>query len=183
MSKWLVTSFEPFAGREANISGAVAAHLKDLSGPEVEFGRLPVSYRRAYPKLKELLESSSYSGAVLLGEAVGSEGLRLERYAHNWIHSATQDNDGQVISDAAVEPAGPLCLQSSAPIMKVLPDHPQVRVSLSAGSFVCNQVYYQCLWDYGATLSCLFVHVTDALKVAEQAELVGSILRQLTLSE
>lgn len=183
MKKVLVTSFEPFAGRGVNVSADVAKDLREkLMGLTVEFGTLPVTYGGAFPALKRLVDQSQPRLLILLGEAVGSPGLRLERYAHNFCFSSTPDNDGVIKRGEKVEVAGPECLVTTLPLPELLTDA-KMNISFSAGGFVCNLIYYQALLNFSPKIECLFIHVTDRLTVPEQAEMIAQLLRNLTLSD
>ena len=97
--------------------------------------------------------------------------------------AAGRTTRGVIHWDQPLEPGGEACLVTSAPLMKLLPEAEGVEVSLTAGSYVCNQVYYQALRDYSKELACLFIHVTDQQTVEDQATWVRSVLLKLTLSE
>ncbi len=177
----LVSFFEPFAGRTENISGQVA---KELERDKVLLTPLPVVFGEAFEVLEAQLKTLKPSAVVMLGEALGSPRMRLERCAHNWMHSKLADNKGQKMWNQSIDPQGQECLLTSAPLLKLLsPGVDGVHISLSAGSYVCNQLYYQILQRYAETMPCIFIHVTDKQSVEDQADWIRSLLPKLTLSE
>jgi pyroglutamyl-peptidase len=83
---------------------------------------------------------------LALGLAGGRAGLSLERIAVNLIDARIPDNLGLQPIDVAVKQDGPPAYFSSLPIKAMLQallaaDVP-ASLSLSAGTFVCNQVFY-----------------------------------------
>lgn len=148
MTRVLLTAFEPFDGREANASQQVADSLiaRGVPGAELRSVVLPVSFRSAPERLAEALDDGP-EVVVALGEAAGSTKLRFERVAINLIDARIPDNDGAQPIDAPVRVGGDGALFSSLPVKAMcrgaraagMPS----QVSHSAGTFVCNALFYR----------------------------------------
>jgi pyroglutamyl-peptidase len=149
----LVTAFEPFDGRAANRSqrwleafldrarDAGLAHRADLSA-----ALLPVDYVRLPRALGRLWRSERPDAWILLGESGAGDALRVERVAVNLLDAAIADNAGRVRRDAAVVRGGPAAYFATVDARRVATtlekDGARAIVSLSAGSFCCNQAFY-----------------------------------------
>jgi pyroglutamyl-peptidase len=162
-AKILLTGFEPFGGETENAS-MVAVNGVDLDG--VSTAILPVVFGDAYLRVKELLSERPQVGWVVsVGQARGRSRVGLEKVAVNYRHSPTMaDNRGQLYRDAQVVPGGPAAYMGpeflSGLVEQLRGDQWPVELSLSAGSFVCNDLFYL-LQHHQRELGVpsLFVHV------------------------
>ena len=144
----LVTGFEPFAGESVNPSAEIARSLdgESIAGHRLVGAILPVSFADAPITLADLLERFRPALVIALGQAGGRREISLERIAVNLIDARIADNAGLQPIDQAVLEDGPGAYFTSLPVkamcaaMRAL-DVP-AALSLSAGSFVCNQVFY-----------------------------------------
>lgn len=144
----LVTGFEPFGGEAINPSWEVARalHGRPLSGATVQAVQLPCVFATALPALQAALDAHRPQAVLCLGLAGNRSALSFERVAINWIDARIADNAGQRLTDQAVLAGGPAAHFTRLPI-KALVQRLQAlglpaEVSFSAGSFVCNQVFY-----------------------------------------
>lgn len=162
--KWLVTAFEPFAKAKTNSSLFVVQELAQLFAQRKEnafvdfYFPLRVTYKDAWPDLKQKLESTSYDGVLALGQAEGRSRICLERVAINWIDAKLPDNNGEVIQNQKIM-EGPDVLWSPIPWEKwVMPVN--CERSYGAGTFVCNHLMYQLLhWSKTHGCKAGFVHI------------------------
>ncbi|MBX3698793.1 MAG: pyroglutamyl-peptidase I [Dokdonella sp.] len=144
----LVAGFEPFAGESVNPSAEIARSLdgESIAGHRLVGAVLPVSFAEAPIALADLLERWRPALVIALGQAGGRSEVSLERIAVNLIDARIADNAGLQPIDQAVLEDGPGAYFTSLPVkamcaaMRAL-DVP-AALSLSAGSFVCNQVFY-----------------------------------------
>jgi pyroglutamyl-peptidase len=160
--KWLITAFEPFDGAASNSSLILLRHLQgiDWVRDRVEFfAPLPVSYARAWPVLMaELGRRPGVEGVLALGQAESRPRLSLERLALNWVDSIRFDNDGARPEPGPLGP-GPEVLWSPIPWQEMGDGDPWRR-SYSAGTFVCNALFYDLLkWAKENSKQAGFVHV------------------------
>jgi pyroglutamyl-peptidase len=144
----LLVGFEPFAGETVNPSAEIARRLDGdtIEGQRVVGAVLPVAFADAPAALAELLDRFRPALVIALGQAGGRSEISLERIAVNLIDARIADNAGQQPIDAAVLQGGPGAYFSSLPVkaMRVALHKLDIpaALSLSAGSFVCNQVFY-----------------------------------------
>ncbi|MBL0165027.1 MAG: pyroglutamyl-peptidase I [Xanthomonadales bacterium] len=144
----LVLGFEPFAGETINPSAEIAGQLDGLAigGHQLVSSVLPVSFAEAPMQLAELLDRHHPELVIALGQAGGRKQISFERVAINLIDARIADNTGLQPIDVEVLRGGPGAYFSSLPLKAMQADLQALGVpsslSLSAGSFVCNQVFY-----------------------------------------
>jgi pyroglutamyl-peptidase len=165
--KILITGFEPFGGESLNPSQILLEKLQQDSAfsAQADFALLPVSFLAAKPQLEKLLLHNTYDRVVLLGQAGGRETVCLEQVALNWM-GGVRDEAGFLPEDSAIEPLAPAAYISDLPLralsMKLKEQGFPVSVSLTAGAFLCNFVYFhscRILETQGRGAKALFVHV------------------------
>lgn len=144
----LIAGFEPFAGESVNPSAEIARSLdgESIAGHRVIGAVLPVSFTEAPTALAEWLDRCRPALVIALGQAGGRSEISLERIAVNLIDARIADNAGLQPIDKPVLEDGPMAYFSSLPVKAIRAalhdlDIP-AALSLSAGSFVCNQVFY-----------------------------------------
>jgi pyroglutamyl-peptidase len=144
----LLTGFEPFGGESINPSGEIVRALdgESIAGHRVVGAILPVTFAAALPTLEALFEQHRPALVVALGQAGGRSEISLERVAVNLIDARIADNDGvQPIDDVVIEGA-PRAYFSTLPVKAIAQHLRRIGIpagtSLSAGSFVCNQVFF-----------------------------------------
>jgi len=167
----LVTGFEPFAGAAVNPSGEVARRLAELGHPDCRIVAdvLPVSFARAAPLLAAAIEAHDPDIVIALGLAETRHAITPERIAINLADARIADNDGDQPRDAAIEPSGPAARFSGLPVKAIAHDIASAgisaEVSLTAGSYVCNHVFYELMGIVeqrsadGRALRAGFIHV------------------------
>ncbi len=145
----LLTGFEPFAGESTNPSWhaaqRAAEHLTDQGHAAVAV-ELPCFFRRSIDVLLEAVEKYSPGLVVCVGQAGGRERISIERVAINVDDARIPDNDGRRPIDGAVVAGGPSAYFSTLPIKACREavarlDIP-IEVSQTAGTYVCNHVFY-----------------------------------------
>lgn len=149
----LLTGFEPFGEDPRNPSAEVAQALDGqlIGGHRVRSACLPVSFSSALPTLDTLLRARPAPALVLCtGLAASRCVLSFERVALNVMDARIADNQGHQPRDEPVCATGPAAYLSDLPIKAMAQaaraQGVDAEVSLSAGSFVCNQVFYGLLW-------------------------------------
>jgi pyroglutamyl-peptidase len=146
----LVTGFDPFGGDRLNPSWEVAQalHGRDIGGHRVVAGQLPTEFGRALPALQALLQAHRPRLVVCCGQAGGRAAISLERVAINVQDARIADNAGARPIDEPVvsDPAAPAAYFTSLPIKAMrralLQAGIPAEVSQTAGTFVCNHVFY-----------------------------------------
>ncbi|MFM7259093.1 MAG: pyroglutamyl-peptidase I [bacterium] len=164
----LVTSFEPFGGSPLNPTMRIAELLSAMSTSHGSwvFVTLPVvsgvSGDSAWARLEPLLESLAPDAVVALGESAKADAITFERIAINLRDARMADNSGAQLVDMPVVDGAPDGRFSTLPLraMRAACDAAGVpaTLSLSAGSFLCNEVMFRLL-ERGVPAATGFIHV------------------------
>ena len=159
MKKIIVTGFEPFGGSERNASWDA---VSGMAG--VETVLLPVSFEKACRTVREI--ASGDADAVLcVGEAAGRDRISIERIAVNLMDARIPDNDGFQPADLPVCPGRPDAWFSYLPVRQILATLGDAVISYSAGTYVCNAVFYSLMDEIqlrGNRMAGGFIHVPAA---------------------
>lgn len=150
----LLTGFEPFGDRGFNPSFAVAHQAAAIlveQGIDAKAAQLPCVFATAPAELEALLARYSPSVVIGLGLAAGRTTMALEKVAINHIDARILDNSGAQPIDVPVLQDGPNAYFSTLPLKAAVQalrapanEHVAIDVNISytAGSFVCNQMFY-----------------------------------------
>ncbi|MBN0039755.1 pyroglutamyl-peptidase I [Cellulosimicrobium cellulans] len=189
----VVSGFEPFDGAGGNPSWETAARLaergQELVGDRVVAVRLPVTFGGAWQVLDAAIRAHDPDVVVALGLAGGATRVRLERVAVNVRDARIPDNGGAQPVDVPVVAGAPVGYWSTLPLKASLAairaaDVP-VEVSSTAGTYVCNDVFYALMhhWGAGPGRRAGFVHVpgSDVVPIEDQAMAVAAVVRHALL--
>ena len=144
----LLTGFQPFGGEQENPSWrAVAAlHGARIAGHRVVARELPVAFGDALKALRAALRDTRPALAVCVGQAGGRAQISLERVAINVDDARIPDNAGRQPVDVPVVAGGPAAYFTTLPIKTMRQALQEagfpVEISQTAGTFVCNHVFY-----------------------------------------
>jgi len=148
MKTVLLTGFEPFGGESLNPSEEIVRQLHGLTiiRHRVVGGLLPCVFGAALKELKHLIKLHDPVLVLCIGQAGGRAEITPERVAINVDDARIADNAGQQPVDKPINRAGPVAYWSTLPI-KAIVQALQKRgipaaVSQTAGTFVCNHVFY-----------------------------------------
>jgi pyroglutamyl-peptidase len=147
--KVLLTGFEPFGGASFNPSGAVVKQIAttDIAGVEIVTAILPVEYKRSAQILIEKIRLEKPDIVISLGQAEGRDFIGPEKVAINLADARIADNVGVLIENAPINQDAPSAFFSTLPvqaIVKEIQEHSiSAKVSLSAGAFICNEIFFQ----------------------------------------
>ena len=143
----LVTGFEPFDGDPLNPSWLVAQalHGRRVQGHRVQAVQLPCTFAAAIPTLQAAMRQHRPALVLALGQA-GRSAISLERVAINVDDARIPDNAGEQPIDEPVRRSGPAAYFSTLPIKAMAAALQRAglpaEVSQTAGTFVCNHVFY-----------------------------------------
>ena len=144
----LVTGFDPFGGSHVNPSWQAvhALHGRVIAGRRVIGAELPTVFGKSLHRLDELVEQHRPALVICTGQAGGRGALSLERIAINVDDARIPDNAGAQPVDTPVVAGGPAAYFTSLPIKAMLQALLRAginaEVSQTAGTFVCNHVFY-----------------------------------------
>jgi len=143
MTKVLITGFEPFGKATLNPSGEI---VKRISGDNIITAILPVAYAQSAEALLALIEQHNPDVVISLGQAEGRTQITPERIAINLDDARLADNEGVSRIDEPILEDGPVAYESTLPIKEfvsaITAAGIPAAVSLSAGAFLCNHIFY-----------------------------------------
>jgi pyroglutamyl-peptidase len=144
----LLTGFEPFGGQRVNPSELAVRALDgwSLASRRVTSVVLPCVFGDATVALTRALRAVKPELVVCVGEAGGRGDITVERVAINVDDARLADNAGAQPIDRAIATRGPVGYWSTLPIKAIVAalraEGIPASVSQSAGTFVCNHVFY-----------------------------------------
>jgi pyroglutamyl-peptidase len=161
MTTLLLTGFEPFGKATLNPSGEI---VKQISGNNIVTAILPVAYARSAERLLALIAEHNPDVVICLGQAEGRTHVTPERIAINLDDARLADNEGVIRNDVPIVVGGPVAYESTLPIKEIVKAVNDAgvpaAVSLSAGAFLCNHVFYVAQDHFNGTkVRSGFVHV------------------------
>ena len=173
----LLTGFEPFGGEVINPSWEVARslHGQVIAGATVQARCLPTSFGGAPRALAEALAVHKPELVIALGLASGRAEISIERVAVNLIDARIADNAGERPQDVPVCEGAPPAYFSTLPVKAIrnglrAAGHP-AGLSLTAGAFVCNQVFFELQHRLvGRGVKSGFIHVPALPEQAARAQ-------------
>ena len=182
----LITGFEPFGNHNKNNSWDIAKSFKGTESVIVL--QLPVSFSQAHKEVIDQIEKHSFEIIIMLGEASSFvDYIRLERVAINFKDSINGDNDGLKPDEEILIKNAPNAYFTKFPLKRIAcklkaTEYP-VKISTSAGTFVCNSLYFHTLHYIEATkltTKALFIHVpstTQIIPLEEMKNIVNEIIK------
>ena len=182
MRKILMTAFEPFGGKQRNISAEVLRLLPEtICGYSIRKMLLPVAFGKAAERI--LREQTDI--VFMLGEAAGRDVVTPEIRAVNLRDARIPDNEGNQPAGKAIIPGGPETYETRIPMRQIVArmqeEGYQIRVSEDAGTFVCNDTFYSAGTRQRAP--AVFIHCpAEADSAAACADTVRRFA-ELTLSD
>lgn len=146
--KILLTGFDAFGGATLNPSwlAVKALHGRQILGHTVVAAQLPTVFDASLKELNALLKQHRPALVVCVGQAGGRSAMSLERVAINVNDAPIADNAGGQPVDTPVKPGAPAAYFTTLPIKAMLmalqAEGVAAEVSQTAGTFVCNHVFY-----------------------------------------
>lgn len=187
--KALVTGFDAFGGGRINASQEAVSRLPSrVAGMTVVTARLPTSFSRAAPKLRAVIAREQPDIVLCVGLAADRAAISIERVAVNLDDARLPDNDHAQPMDRPVIRGGPAAYFSSLPVHAIVTrlkaEKIPCELSMSAGTFVCNHVFYA-LMHLAARKQRFragFVHVPELQRGGKSGAMVmGQMVRALSL--
>lgn len=190
--KILISGFLPFLGEKINPSQILARDLGEIF-EDVETVILPVEFTKSFLVLKDAIQLNKPDHLIMLGQASGRQNVCFEKIALNWQQTTIADENNFQPQPGPLVPNSDLALMTSFHIddcCKELKDLKKaVEISFSAGTYVCNDLYYRVLQSH-RKLSAVFIHVplvaeqvTEDKKIflayAEQLEILKLLIHRL----
>lgn len=144
----LVTGFDPFGGSATNPSwhAVHALNGRTIAGCQVVGAEVPTVFGASLQRLEQLMRQHQPQLVLCTGQAGGRAAISLERVAINVNDARIPDNAGAQPVDTAIVAGGPAAYFTTLPIKAMLQallrDGINAEVSQTAGTFVCNHIFY-----------------------------------------
>ncbi len=185
MTTVLLTGFEPFGGDTANPSAeAVHRVAARWDGPEILVTAvLPVTFAGASARLRELMDEHRPDVVIGAGLAGGRSRIGVERVAVNLRDARIPDNDGAQPVDQPSVAGAPAARFATLPVKAIVQRLQGAGIpadlSYTAGTFVCNHVFFTALDIAAAGSRAGFVHVPWSAEHAPDGDAPTLPLREI----
>ncbi|PEZ74716.1 pyroglutamyl-peptidase I [Bacillus sp. AFS017274] len=166
--KVLLTGFEPFGGERVNPSWEA---VKQLHGEVIEdvtlvAEQIPTVFGKSVAVMEQLIQQHNPDIVICVGQAGGRLHITPERVAINMDDARIPDNQGNQPIDEPITDKGPVAYWSTIPIKRIVENMKEsnipASVSHTAGTFVCNHIFYG-LMDYitrtSSSIRGGFIHI------------------------
>lgn len=180
MKTILLTGFEAFGGEKINPSWEAVKQLDQLIIDEHQLiaRQLPCSFTESSQHLIKLLEELQPQIVLNIGQAGGRLDISLERVAINLDDARIADNLGAQPIDQTIIKDAPSAYFTNLPLKAILQTARSngipASISYSAGTFVCNHVFYTLMHWIDAVNPAIkggFIHIPY---LPEQAAALGA---------
>ena len=180
--KILLTGFEPFDNSPINPSEKIVHVLanESISGMQIDTAVLPVDLGHGPTALLNAVKVSEPEAVICLGQASRRAVISIERVAVNLLDFRIPDNAGNQVEDQRIELNGPAAYFTTLPVRKIYDTLKAkgipAELSLSAGTYLCNQVLYTLLHflaKHNLKVPAGFIHLPALPEQA--AQMKGSI--------
>ena len=122
-------------------------HLdSEINGVKIIKKVIETSFSSSHLQLLQLIKAFKPDAIILFGQAGGAKGIRVERVAINLQDASIADNQGYMPKDKQVIANASPAYFSTLPIkeivLKLQDEGIPSNVSNSAGTFVCNHLFF-----------------------------------------
>lgn len=167
----LLTGFEPFGNDKHNPSATVAeatAQTVGQSDIKAVSTVLPCEFATSHEVLFDAISQHHPDVVICLGLAAGRQKAGVEQIAINLQQARIPDNAGHQPNGTAVVAGGSDGIFTALPAPRIVAAAGELplELSLSAGTFVCNHVFYALMhavqqrrWGERGPAAAGFVHV------------------------
>ncbi len=167
MKKLLITGFDPFNGHSLNPSWAAVEQLPQTVGDYILCKlNIPTLYETAASLVLEKAAQFQPDVILCIGLANGRDAVTPERIAVNIRDARISDNAGRHCAGERIAADGPAAYFATVPVeamANAIRDRSiPAAVSNTAGTYVCNDVFYTLLHRFQGTATRVgFVHVPN----------------------
>ena len=148
--KILVTGFEPFGDEKINPSWEAVKMLPaEISGAEIIKMEVPTVFEESDAVVETAIIQYGLDAVICVGQAGGRTEITVEKVGINLMEASIPDNKGNKPIDEAIREDGPDGLFSTLPVKaivsKMQSEGIPVKMSYTAGTYVCNNLLYALL--------------------------------------
>ncbi len=144
--KLLLTAFEPFGGEATNAALEAVTRVAAPNGVTLVKRTVPTVFGACIDAVTRAIEAERPDAIVMVGQASGRKAITPERVAINVRDARIPDNAGSQPVDEPIAPTGPAAYFSTLPLRRMIDAAQAVGVpaalSNTAGTFVCNDLFY-----------------------------------------
>ena len=166
----LLTGFAPFGGETRNPSwdAVQPLHGTRIDGHRIVTRQLPVEFGTSLKALRAAIRETTPALVLCVGQAGGRTQLSLERIAINVDDARIPDNADASPIDRPIVANGPAAYFATLPVKAMLAALRDAgiptEVSQTAGTYVCNHVFYGLMHALRARPSVRggFIHIPYA---------------------
>lgn len=165
MNHLLITGFDPFGGERINPAWEAVSRLPDAVG-DFRLTRLeiPTVFAQAAQTVLSAAEADPPDVILCVGQAGGRAAVTPERVAVNLMDARIADNAGNSPKEQPIIPGAPDGRFATVPVRAMADSICAAgfpgQVSLTAGTFVCNDTLYRLLHHFHGTGTRVgFIHV------------------------
>lgn len=163
----LVTAFDPFGGDDTNSSEIVLNLLPEkIENAIINKMVVPTVYIECGKAAYDEAVKNDCDVIIALGQAGGSEAIRVETVGINYALANLADNRGRTIYGEKLFPEGEGAYFSNLPVKSIEKNIASLgfkcNLSVSAGGFVCNSMLYTLLKkanEEKKNIKCGFIHL------------------------
>lgn len=166
--KVLLTGFDPFGGETVNPSWEAVKRLNREVVEDVSIAaeQIPTVFHHSAAVLEQAIEKHDPDVVICVGQAGGRAHITPERIAINIDDALIPDNEDREPIDEPIAAHGPAAYWSALPIKLIVKELRKngipASVSNSAGTFVCNHLFYQLMHRIDRTSANIrggFIHI------------------------
>jgi len=186
----LLTGFEPFDKAAVNPSWEAVRQLDGVplsEGVTMVARCLPCAFATAAETLLQLINELQPAMVIATGLGPGRSDISIERVAINVNDARIPDNLGAQPIDTSVVEGGPAAYFSTLPIKGMVKAVREAgiaaSVSQTAGTFVCNQVFYRLQHALvGTGVRSGFIHVPGLPGSSEPSMVLSTTVEGLRVA-
>ena len=167
MKQLLITGFDPFGGESVNPAWEAVKALPDTVGDYILTKlEIPTVFGEAAKTVLDHADTMPSPPDVILciGQAGGRAAVTPEFAAINYRQAGIDDNKGNRPKESPIIPDAPAAYFATVPVQRmtaaIADAGIRAQTSYSAGTFVCNDVFYTLLHRFAGTETRVgFIHV------------------------
>lgn len=168
MKKILLAGFDPFGEEEVNPATEAVKCMNEEVIENYVVSTIEVStiFDKCIEQLTDAIDRMNPDLVICVGQAGGRPDISIERVAINVNDARIPDNNGNQPIDTPVIPSGPSAYWSTLPIKAIVKslkeDGIPASVSQTAGTFVCNHIFYGLMHELASNHSSVrggFIHI------------------------
>ena len=173
--KILISAFPTFSNLEKNPSEELLKVLKSKTHELVKV-LIPVEWDTAFAVLDRKINEENPDAIIMLG-AAGRDKFSFENVAKNYRKLDSIDNQGNHPDTEEIVENGPKELHATLNPRNFLGAFNAINIpseiSSDAGSYLCNETFYKCLYYHSNTPS-IFIHIPTKIDL-DKALKYGSV--------